>query len=275
VAESEKWIDGYAFWKGQYSVRNLNLIALVRRLVDRQIELVEKSKENLDWWNWINTSDQDPVEYISRCKEDCPVTLDEMRDVRLKRNELERSFPYYTNPNDPMVILNKIVSGDFPPIIGSEYSLCSSMDVLCPGGRSSAIYHMGLDDRGFEVISIDCEAEINSILNDVRKFVEKKKKVSAYSFCKSTILKDLKSEICASGSVYRIISNESRAIGLLLFDYLKKNEDSDAGAIRWAKNEIRDRGPKNFGKADSSDRQFQRWLTNTRKCIDAAEVLEI
>jgi hypothetical protein len=73
----------------------------------------------------------------------------------------------------------------------------------------------------------------------------------------------------------RAWSDESRAVGLLLFDYLEENEASDAEAIRWARKEMANQGLKNFGKADSSDRQFQRWLSNTRRCIESAEVLEI
>ena len=138
-----------------------------------------------------------------------------------------------------------------------------------------AVFPKGIDDYGLELISIDCEAETNFILEEVRVFIEKKKNIAAYSCPNNSIFKNLKNEISAISSTYRPIGDESRAIGLLLFDYLKKNKGSDAGAIRWVKKELAERGPKNFGKADSSERQFQRWLTRTRKCIDAAEVLEI
>ena len=269
----DTWIDGYSFWRGQYSARNTKYISLVRNLVHRQHELADRSGDNLGWLEWLNTTnDADPVDFFSNSSDNSPISLQELQEIKSLRLELDRDFPYGSIPNNALNILYEISEESFPPPAGFWRPPSRQ---ITPGFRSVAVYDKGINKNGFRMFAVDCGAEINTIISEIRNLVEKIKYIDSKKESYSDDTQALKNELCANGASYRINSDESRAIGLLLFDHAAKNGGSDADAIRWAKKELQERGPKTFGKADSSDRQFQRWLTNTRRCIEAAEVLEI
>ena len=277
MAAADKWLDGYFYWRSQYSVRNSHFRDMLTHYRLRKAEL---ARESGDYDAWIK--------HLGGIRTTCPDKYEKNYDKSflVKPNQYRElcgifenilvNFPYTTKPDSPIKMLDKIVSGEFPPAIG-RWS--GDVDTLVPGARSLSVFPRGKSEDGLYLFAIDFNSETNYILSELRELIEERKnlvpEISDFVSYKPEEIVSLKNELVKSGSCYRTNSNESRAVGLLMFDHAKKSGDSDASTYRWVKNELAELGPKNFGKAKSGERQYQRWLANTRLCIEAAEVLEI
>lgn len=273
------WLSGYAFWRGQYSVRNQRYKEMASALSKRKIEVAKECGRDYILQNMVIWGvNEDPFVYERKIQKRRPLNLDDILDLKSSKMALNKEFPYVSHEIDPLIIIDEICNGKFPPNFDN---ICEDMK-LPVVFRSKAVYYRACDRHGLEILAIDSDAEIFTIVSEVKRCIEfiKEKKDLSIINKEDVVLRSgdvglLKDELKLSGSAYRVNSDESRALGLILFEYAENNDCSDAQTIRSIRKELTEHGPKNFGKADSSDRQFQRWLTNTRKCIDAAEVLEI
>jgi len=270
------WCSSYMFWRRQYTGRNSKFLIFFKDFGYRLIGLKDKTGGNAEWFKWLlDDPSRDPVDYISNCPKEWTLTLDEMQEIKNMLLKWNKDFPYYVIYFiEPIEILNAICEGNFPPPSWNSSEDNEEVFGLYCGRRQKSVYPKGSDINGFEVVAIDCDAEVSVILLEVMRIIDKKKKNKSF-YCGEDHINTMKNELSTAGSAYRSVSNESRAIGLMLYDYVFQEKCSDAVAIRWVKKELAERGPKNFGKADSSDRQFQRWLSKTRRCIESMEVLEI
>ena len=259
---SAKWLDGYGYWRGQYTERNSVYRNMVYERTLGYNILNSLCGEDAELKKGLEHSCFSGKNLFSYIKVDTScIDFELLKEVLDIDNKVKTLFPYTYYQIDSMDIIYKVSNG-------------SSLVAL--EGRYNPVHSWISKGDGIIDVEIDTKDDTNYIVHQIRFLIEALKSNNFdVNIDSDGDMKKLQTELCAKGVGYRPISDESRAIGLLLFDYLEENEVSDAEAIRWARKELALRGPKNFGKADSSERQFQRWLANTRKCIDAAEVLEI
>lgn len=280
--QHHNWINGYAFWRGEYSVRNDEYNSLNKEYRKLQLSLAQCCGDNYMLQNAIFAiSELDSLKWKKYANYDNEI-INEINTLQSMYFEISRKFPYVSfYPTNPLEILFEIAKCNFPPTTRNEQKK------IIPCIRKQTIYHRGKDSNGFEIVAIDCMAETNAIISDIRAFIEERKICGEYLNREDLIESDtifkkdindnsaLKTELTKNIASYRMNSDESRAIGLLLFDYISEHTVTDINAIRAVRKIISENGPKNCGKIDSSERQFQRWLSKTKRCIELAEVLEI
>ncbi|MBE1426786.1 hypothetical protein H4684_003461 [Desulfomicrobium macestii] len=265
---SIKWVNGYTYWKGQYTVRNINYKQMANEKNATYDYIYSLCGENIELKKILYKSCLRGINYFENT--DLDFYNDNYNDIsRLLElsKYINNNFSYACWKQNPLDIVNDICIGKS----------------LNPVERDSSIISYNINERNILHVSVDINNNTNYIITDIRdllKYIKHEYLKNDFNALDFGILVDydikrIQEELCAKGVVYRTVSDESRAIGLLLFDYIEENEVSDAEGIRRVRKKLKEHGPKNFGKANSSERQFQRWLANTRKCIDAVEVLEI
>lgn len=280
-------IDGTLFWLGQYTVRNKRFIELFDQYHNARERVTQDDAASLgadleilrDWVenttgglgtdkeielhsSWLNSYSESAARTVEKIK---TIVEDAYAAVR----ELDSDFPctrgVYAEPEEPYEILQSILTGDFPPNDGkNRYD-----EAMVP-----PVLHDGKDMFGRTVLTIDHTADMGRILEGVQRIIVSLK-------ADSGLQDDFPSLIPAIGKrlakKYRS-SDESRAIGLLLYDYRGEFACSDAEYVRKIraalKKDLRRKGLRP-GKEDSGQRQYEDWLARTRECIEKAEVLDI
>lgn len=300
-----KWVNGYAFWKGQYTARNLEYNKMKKEKFKSRDELFKSCRDESVYqklYHKVYEIDEDIDFDLYSFFTDEEISYELLKRYISIINRINIKFPYWDNKVYQMDVLYDISKGLFPPNAGYAGFFVGQF----PTCRSKTLSHKGVDEFGRNLFAIDLTAEMSSIIAEFRNAVEKIKNANKpdapdehfVTFCGAdpdltrrvrfselqcaTSFEDrdivaLYDELQAKGAAYKPTGDESRAIGLLMYDCIHTEgiESSDAGAYRWVKQELAEHGPKNLGKSYSSERKYQDWLFNTRKCIDAAEVLKI
>ena len=132
-----------------------------------------------------------------------------------------------------------------------------------------------MDDSNRMVVEIDCNYDLGTIIEDVSKLVKKVDVGDSWikhCFNEDTIVRNYQVVKNYSDVSYNVNTgvDGSRAIGIWLFDYILDKECSPTRAIK----ELRKLPSfEKLGKADSSNRVFERIYARTEQCIEKAEVL--
>jgi len=296
MADDTRRLNGTLFWLGQYTVRNERFIELNEKLYSYAERLTQDDADSLgvdlerliEWAHDIVGTAGSSVEVALDCAtlewfgfsidgENSAQLPDRIKTIiqeaRAAHRELDSNFPClpedYDDQKDPYEILQSILKNDFPPIterieMHGRYSetivspICFDRDVL-----------------GDEIIKItNHRVDTAVILEEIRKHVAKQKAVSGIQDDFPSLMPVIEKRLAKK---YRS-SDESRAIGLLLYDYRNEFTCSDAEYVRIIKDALKEDLKKKGlrpGKEDSGQRQYEDWLARTKKCIEKAEVLEM
>ncbi len=192
-----------------------------------------------------------------------------MAERRAAMRMIEHRFPYTSEIESPLDILQAIHDGHFPPK-DEEHGLYPAL--IARAARLECIGDEISPDHMLTV-KIDATRDIAAILADVEAIVLGYDDRDNRFACLNS--RHGEETAVVAGAGFRRNGDESRAVGLLLFDYQVQEGCSGAEARRRVKQYFATDAKNNFGKVWSDDSQFLRWLGNTRACIKAAEVLKI
>jgi hypothetical protein len=138
-------------------------------------------------------------------------------EVKSLERDIDIKFPYKTVDENPIDIIKDICEGVFPPSMNDDIFGC-----VDPNYRISTVQYQGDDKYGKAIFHIDLNAETNAIIADMRGAIEEGRRGDfSRGLADARDLMALKTELCSKGAMYRVGSDESRAVGLLCSTTLK------------------------------------------------------
>lgn len=276
-----RWLVGYHFFREQYLARNSKYLMFIHRLHELQDEYqATNPKSSLPYDHYVWAECFQKEKYL-KSKE---MTKFQIRLIKqgisitnkLKKMDGSFSTGFGVETN---FLLDHIANGHSPhetsPSLANSYT-------PRPGTfrvSGDALRKIEFDEKGFATVRFELKNSLPiqfikayKILAEQRNIRNESNEQEDINFERLEEI-DYEIEYYVINSINRIAysprSDLPRSIGLWLFDYCEENNCGGPSSI----NELRKTDFINRLRLDSKqDREFQRWLSATKKCIEAADV---
>lgn len=306
-----KWLYHYWYWKTQYTMRNTGYLDLYlytshlrREYFDgRDCDKGELTEDEYTKWYLLTKMNEDIDQSLS--KEKSSILLKAREVVRHKIRDYKVWGMVRINQD---YIIDEMCKGhELVDIIEALIPAYNNPTSMCAG----AILLCNIDKHNETItFKVRYQSDITAIISEVEKFTAFAKQQSRHHISKNVVKtaydgEDYKITASLRGYIpanesgsnddrftiekskrareileknasikYETRGDISRIIGLWIWDYIQENGGTQANARRTLET-FKSEQLKKLGKFEVSDRQFDRWVSRTKACIEAAEVLEI
>ncbi|MDO9582705.1 MAG: hypothetical protein Q7J24_06305 [Desulfomicrobium sp.] len=201
---------------------------------------------------------------------------------------LDIKYPYCARIEHPLDIYDAILDKKFPPILDKENLFrlndFSRVPIIKTAGYDGVDFskevtrmHVEIDPRATEAEII---AQIRSILPKNSNGPTDRPRGRGARVCSAAKKEDeylaqIQADIMAKGASYRTDGDRSRAIGLLMYDYQEAYPQLNDSSVYRKVEAALFKEYKQKNVKDVSERSYLGWLSQTKKCIQHAEVFSI
>ncbi len=209
MSEYNRWLNGYGFWRGQYTVRNQEYIAgrnELKKLSDVFLQMGHVSYQRWMYLEWgAAIGKPEPPQHDTWGF--LPEQLELVFEYRNKAAQFRASFPYGQDTSRiPMSHVFKLFEQEKFPPEGSVYFKSSSGEIMFGVNASDIVnnprpnvIHGALSDtvqvvkenESHITLKIEYHAELYELLDKIRYFIEaarrKEEFDAVYKFCADTL----------------------------------------------------------------------------------------